>query len=208
MTNLNLDIYHMTDEFCDLLREVHREGFDAEKIIEALKKTDFFEAPASTVYHTSCRGGLLDHSLNVFYNLSELVNMKGLQDLIPAESVIIVGLLHDISKANFYTEYTYNKKVYDDKGKFEWKEFKEYKVRDNKDRFILGSHSENAAYILSQFCKLTQEEYCAVMNHMGGHDSTTPNQEMSAIFNRYPLAILLHCADEMATFVDERLYNE
>ena len=42
--------------------QIHRPG--AAELLEWLESTDFFEAPASTHYHGSYPGGLVEHSLN------------------------------------------------------------------------------------------------------------------------------------------------
>lgn len=47
--------------FCTYIK---REG--AQQLLEWLKKTDFFTAPASTKYHCACEQGLVMHSLSVF----------------------------------------------------------------------------------------------------------------------------------------------
>jgi len=48
-----------------LLGSVQRDGMD--KLIRYIQKsTDFYKAPASTRFHLSCEGGLLQHSLNVY----------------------------------------------------------------------------------------------------------------------------------------------
>ena len=47
--------------------QIHRPG--AAELLEWLESTDFFEAPASTHYHGSYPGGLVEHSLNVYYEL-------------------------------------------------------------------------------------------------------------------------------------------
>lgn len=47
--------------------QIHRPG--AAELLEWLESTDFFEAPASTHYHGSYTGGLVEHSLNVYYEL-------------------------------------------------------------------------------------------------------------------------------------------
>ena len=66
-----------------------------ENLIEFLKnKTDFFEAPASTRFHGSFKGGLLEHSMKVY----EILKQKAGD----SESVRIIALLHDICKTNFY----------------------------------------------------------------------------------------------------------
>ena len=45
------------------LAKVDRPGMD--KLLEYIRKSDFYKAPASTKYHLACPGGLLQHSLNV-----------------------------------------------------------------------------------------------------------------------------------------------
>lgn len=47
------------------LSQVTRPG--ADKLLEWLKSTDFFTAPASTRFHGAYPGGLVKHSLNVYY---------------------------------------------------------------------------------------------------------------------------------------------
>ncbi|MDE5993144.1 MAG: hydrolase, partial [Oscillospiraceae bacterium] len=55
-------------EFLDIYKScITREG--ADKLLEYLlsDKSDFFTAPASTRFHGSYEGGLLEHSLNVYH---------------------------------------------------------------------------------------------------------------------------------------------
>ena len=48
-----------------LMAQVNREGIAA--LMEYIRnKSDFYTAPASTKFHLSCEGGLLQHSLNVY----------------------------------------------------------------------------------------------------------------------------------------------
>mgnify|MGYP000379651334 CR=1 FL=1 len=49
--------------YIDNLKDVGREGVD--KVIE-WGKDGLFTAPANTVCHNACEGGLCDHSLNVY----------------------------------------------------------------------------------------------------------------------------------------------
>ena len=53
-------------------KHIKREG--ADKLLEYLMSTqsDFFIAPASTRFHGSYEGGLLEHSLNVYYTHFQL----------------------------------------------------------------------------------------------------------------------------------------
>ena len=53
------------EEFISIFKEnIKREG--AEELLEWLKKTDFFIAPASTKFHSAVAGGLCFHSLQVY----------------------------------------------------------------------------------------------------------------------------------------------
>ena len=61
----------MKEEFLALLRSVDREGMD--ELINFIEKSDFFKAPASTRFHGSYEGGLLEHSLNVYKLLCDKV---------------------------------------------------------------------------------------------------------------------------------------
>ena len=50
-------------------KHIRRPG--AVSLLNWLLTTDFFEAPASTKYHGNFAGGLVLHSLHVFYRMSQ-----------------------------------------------------------------------------------------------------------------------------------------
>lgn len=111
------------------LAKVQRPGMD--KLLEYIRHSDFYTAPASTKYHLSCEGGLLQNSLNVLDALRGLLmkepdgkdeagNPKVKYHYVvadkfvatfPQDSVIITALLHDICKTFFYTTSTRNAKM-------------------------------------------------------------------------------------------------
>ena len=78
----------------------------AESLLNWLLSTDFFEAPASSKYHSSFSGGLVRHTLNVFDRMRQnCVYEFGMAcgGSIPfpeseTESIAVVALLHDICK--------------------------------------------------------------------------------------------------------------
>ena len=94
--------------FEELLSSVERAGID--KLMGYIRnKTDFYKAPASTRFHLACEGGLLQHSLNVYDCLvakKESPIWKPILSGIPDDSLIIMALLHDLCKTNFYVEGT------------------------------------------------------------------------------------------------------
>ena len=199
-------------KFIDLLRKIQRPNANIDGLIKKLETSDFFTAPASTKYHNAYKGGLVEHCLNVYYNLTHLVDIKGLKSEIDETSIIICGLLHDLSKMNFYEVYYKNKKVYSENGSkydnlgfFDWVSEECYKVKDAHDRFIFGNHEETAEFMVRSFIPLSVEESVAILNHHGGmgYDSIPPST-ISDKYNRYPLTSLLHAADFLSTYIDER----
>ena len=90
----------MKEQFLELLKKVKREGIN--ELIEFIEKTDFYKAPASTRFHGSYEGGLVEHSIKVYEILKHKVETNIEKVDIPEESIIIIGLLHDLCKANFY----------------------------------------------------------------------------------------------------------
>ncbi|MFR9255161.1 MAG: hypothetical protein ACLVJ6_06390 [Merdibacter sp.] len=66
------------ERFIELYRTyIHRDG--SEKLLEFLmsRSSDFFEAPASTRFHGAYKGGLVDHSLNVYECLKDYLERRG-----------------------------------------------------------------------------------------------------------------------------------
>lgn len=155
------------ERFIELLRSTKREGI--EKLIDFLEKTDFFTAPASTRFHSSYEGGLLQHSLNVYDCLAGLGTTTGdvqefqtagmRLDSIPQESIIIVALLHDLCKTNFYaTEMRWRKDANQ-----KWEQYPVYTVNDRNPY----GHGEKSVMMASEFIHLTMEERYAIRWHMG-----------------------------------------
>ena len=149
------------DEFLDIFYDnIDRDG--ADKLLEWLEKSDFFTAPASTRHHSAYRGGLCQHSINVYKRFVKLLEMEygeNWQKKVSPESVAIMGLLHDVCKVETYVEDFRN--VKDENGNWIKKPY--YKVEDS----LPYGHGEKSVYIISAFMKLTREEALAINWHMG-----------------------------------------
>lgn len=204
------DLNGLKEEFIGLINSIERKGFKKEELLQKLETSDFYTAPASTKYHNCFEGGLLDHSLNVYYNLKSLVERKNLQDKISEDSIKIVSLLHDMAKINFYKIYYKNEKRYsetgtkrDEGGRFDWVATKAYAVIDDDERFLFGNHEQTSEYMMRTFVPLTRAESIAILHHHGGMSADCAKDNISAIYNRYPLAALLHIADMLSTYIDE-----
>jgi hypothetical protein len=186
------DIASIKDQIMNLLSNVNRQGMG--KLITYLEQdTDFFIAPASTRFHGNYMGGLAEHSLNV-YELFKKKNEQydfGLSD----DSVIIVSLLHDLCKANYYVESTRNVKK---DGK--WVQVPYYTVEDQTP----FGHGEKSVILLQQFIRLSKEEVALIRWHMGGYEPKENYNYVSAAWNMYKAGVALHTADLEASYILEK----
>ena len=189
------------EEFIEIFNEnIKREG--ADKLLEYLDgpQSDFFCAPASTRFHGSYEGGLLEHSINVYHCLKDYLSRKRVKEIYNLtytdESIAIVSLLHDLCKVNCYVKGTRNVK---ENGQWATKE-----VYEIDEKFPCG-HGEKSVIILQNFIHLEAEEIYAIRAHMGGFDTSVKGGDyfIGNIFERSKLALLLHLADMKATYLLE-----
>ena len=163
-------------EFIHLLSFVERDG--VQSLLEWLESTDFYTAPASTKYHGAYAGGLLEHSLNVYYRLVR--RNTGIN----IDTLTIAALLHDVCKIHLY------KKTEDG-------------YRHN-EQFPIG-HGEKSVILILRHMPLTDEEITAISWHMGAFDSRAgAGRSLSQAWEKCPLALHLHLADMEATWFDEK----
>ena len=197
------------EEIIELLRSTKRDGI--EKLISYLKKEDYFSAPASTQYHLACVGGLAQHSLNVYYNMMELYYGKNwrqypIKDSVPEypqrdqevdhENIIIVALLHDLCKVDFYSSYSRNVK---ENGT--WHEVQAWKV---DEKVPVCGHGSKSVIIAQQFIRLYLPEIQAISFHMGMQDEDKVYAStVSGVFKDVQLALYVHLADIKATFEED-----
>lgn len=179
--------------FISLCESVKRPGMS--EIMQWLADNDFYTAPASTRYHGAYSGGLLDHSLNVYDELKRLV---GVYPEVKAseESIIICSLFHDLCKVNMYTTEKRNRK----NTSGQWESYDAYTI---KEKFCYGGHGSKSVYLIQHFMKLTPEEAVAIQCHMASWEDGAAKYIGNA-FSQFPLAWLLHVADESATFILEK----
>ncbi len=195
---MDIDLERNKQKFLELFRaNVHREG--SEDFLAWLEKSDFFEAPASTKFHSNVTGGLCFHTLNVFDRFTRNLAMQygeNWQDTVSLESATIMSLLHDICKVDCYKMELRNVKV-----DGEWVKQPYYAY----DESLPYGHGEKSVYIISSFFKLSREEAMAINWHMGGFDQRVlgGSYALSNAYYQYPVAVLLHVSDVQATYLDE-----
>lgn len=187
----------LIQRFEDLLSSVQREGID--KLLDFIRKSDFYTAPASTKYHGAKEGGLLEHSLNVWKCLHCKVSSppwKNILDGIEDDTFKIVALLHDICKTYYYTVDYRNTK--DESG--QWTKVPYYTVDDK----IPYGHGEKSVMMLEEYIKLKPVERYAIRWHMGPYEGERQWGTLSLAMQKYPLILALHEADMEATYLIEK----
>ena len=190
------------DAFKTALIGTDREGINA--LLEYLEQeTDFFIAPSSTKYHDACDGGLLHHSLKVYHNLTLLNGI--FEGDYPEDSLIIIGLLHDLCKTNFYKTSFRNVKHDERAMGDQW--IKEPYI-SIEDQFPLG-HGEKSVILIQRHIKLTDLEIMGIRWHMMAYDdlahSYAGNIAITGASTKYPLIVLVHMADLSASFLTVRI---
>lgn len=179
------------EDFKNLVEQnIKRDGI--QEFMAWLETTDFYTAPASTVFHSNVEGGLVDHSVNVYNWLSN----SHCKDKYSAETLAIVGLFHDICKANTTVVSIKNVK---NEQTGQWEKQPYYKI---ENQYPFG-HGEKSVYLLMKYMKLTDEEALAIDWHMGGFDQRASGYDLSGAMNQSMLVTEVHIADLRATFETE-----
>lgn len=192
----------LKNEFKSIVNaKISRDGI--EDLMQWLEGTDFFTAPASTRFHGSYEGGLVEHSLAVYkrmvqfadYYDKEAYGKEGEREW-SEETIAIIALFHDFCKIGTYkTELRWRKDAQQ-----RWEQYPTYKKEED---FNFGGHGSKSLYLIQNFLSLEPQEAVAINCHMGKFDSTTYSNPSPA-FEQFPLAWLLHIADEAATYIDHK----
>lgn len=204
---VELNRTELIEKFERLLLSVQREGID--KLLAYIRKSDFYIAPASTRFHSCHEGGLLEHTMNVYECLIRKKNNPTWKEIIEEigdESLIIVALLHDICKTNFYVVEMKNKKVYsengkkiDSNGRYDWVSTPGYTIDDK----IPYGHGEKSVMMIEEFMKLKPVERYGIRFHMGFSEPKEMYNALGSAIKKYPLIIALNSADTEATYLME-----
>lgn len=194
------------ENFIEILSSTNRPGM--EKVISKLNEAGFFVAPASTRFHLSCKGGLAEHSMNVY---EAAIMLRGqiiarkpeLEAQLPLESVAICALLHDVCKTDIYKEGILSRKNEDGF----WEKYVGYSV-DYNNALPLGHGEKSVILLLSWGLELTPEEMLAIRWHMGPWDlamqSAEQKESLNAAKAKSPLVSLIQLSDGIATGLLER----
>ena len=174
-----------------------------EAFLEYLDTTDFYIAPASTKYHNNCDGGLCDHTLNVISRMFKVCSFEFKESEYKKdalkEKIFLAAALHDLCKVDFYKKTSRNKK--DENGN--WYAVPYWEVNN---KLPMG-HGEKSLYIAQKYFDIPEDVAIAIRWHMGFSDSSVKGgcYDLSDAFAKYPIALYLNMADNMATYLDEEI---
>ena len=192
--------------FSKILSATGRNGIDT--VLSRLEEYGFFEAPASSKFHLSCKGGLLEHSINV-YKAAVMLREQAvkarpeLEEQLPMDSIAICTLFHDVCKTDIYKEGILSRKNADGY----WEKYLGFQV-DYNAGLPLGHGEKSVIMLLSWGLELKPEEMLAIRWHMSAWDlplqSPEHKESLNAAKAKTPLVSLVQLADGFATGLLER----
>lgn len=189
-------------------KNIKRDGLD--KILSYLEKSDFYTAPCSSAFHLNEKGGLCQHSINVFKTACKIfadIYLTAMQnenapfkEEITMESIAIASLFHDICKTKIYHQTERWKKDANNK----WMSYPGYEIKDD---FPFG-HGEKSCLMLSWYMRLKVEEMLAIRWHMGMFDMAENGSSQRYAFyaatDKTPLVSIIIAADFLASHLLEK----
>lgn len=171
------------EKFMDLWNAYIASRPGAQQLMDWMQSNGFFEAPASAHHHGAYPGGLCEHSLNVAINALLLRQIPAF-NVVSEQEAVTAALLHDLCKVGIYRR--------DQAG-----------IYKHEDDRVLG-HGAASVILIRQYMQLTDAEQVAILWNMGLYGDPDKAQTLGRAYNLYPLAMLLHFADMMATYYDEK----
>lgn len=158
------------------------------KMLNDLESKDLFTSPASTKYHCSYEGGLLEHLCNVAETALRLKKMLCNNEISDNE-IVFVSFVHDFGKLGEYVMNppTVKQQQYGYPGSIVY----------NTNR-IWMDHSLRSIKVLQDYnIELTDEEYQAIMYHDNPHYGTQSE------WRETKLLLILQYADYWSTRFNE-----
>lgn len=206
---MEIDLKGNQEKFEALLREnIKRDGVDL--LIEYLKSSDFYTAPATTQYGLSVEGGLCQHTLDIYSIMMQLADLyapkngEGIRNGVTIdddhaftdENIAVVALLSQLTKMQCFVKDKKNVKV---NGKWEEQEYWRW-----NEQFKFTGRGAKSVFIIQQFMKIWAEEAQAIGFMMMGRDnplSSNYDGTYMEVYDKSKLSLLLGTAVQLATYL-------
>lgn len=168
------------EECIKLLKSTKRDNIDS--LINHITEMGYFIAPGSYKHHRF-EGGLVSHSLEVYYKAMELRDEKIKEGVLPGsmpiESVIIAALMHDLCKADIL--------------RFNHETRGVYAIKKGH-----GHSRRSVRKVGEAHFHLTEDEKNAILWHMGGKKLCTDSKQRWMFFRDNPLSSIINKADHIS----------
>lgn len=162
---MNKELYDRYMNLKNMLLENTDRKESIDKYFKVLEdNTDWLSSPASTKYHNSFEGGLLDHTCNVAETALRI--RKILCPEVSVESTLLCALVHDHGKIGQYVvkEPTEKQKKYGYPGSIAW----------NTEITQFPDHAMRSLYMaMSMGVTFTEEEAQAILYHNQPYDGNS-----------------------------------
>ncbi len=164
------------------------------KALNWLRKTDFYTAPASSMYHNSYPGGLCYHSIKVAEMCVQLMHTKKFKDPSKLGDAVFCALVHDWCKIDLYESYLRNVK---NEQTGIWEKVPSYRYTGSS--IINLGHGVSSMFLAQKFFRLNLEEASAIRWHMGAYRTNDAEfNELQTCNETFPLVHLLQFADQLS----------
>lgn len=183
-------IYTNKLKYIELLSKLN---VDLTELVKYLDRVDYFNKPAAMQYFKPYAGGLCQYSLDLYYELAQLVNAY-CPGKYTEEDVIKVALFKDLYKAELYEPYYKNVK---NETTGAWESVLAYKYSDA--RAVYGDLAFSSFMTARKFISFTEEQIEAIMH---ANSTSTFGGDIHEIMRLYPLAALTKMADIAAYYID------
>lgn len=166
-----------TEAFAERFGKRFADPEELDMLMNYLRDFGYYENPASTRYHGAFPGGLAIHNLNV---LNWLIDLCNPQDEAEVGKLFLTALCHDLCKLGVYQQ--------------------GYKAYVFNDPMPLGHGRKSLFMAMRHLSKIPEDVAAAIDGHMR---DTKENPDVDRHLAQYPLALILHMADCLATWLDE-----
>ncbi len=147
------------------------------------------DIPASIKWHHTYRGGLLQHTKEVAFFVSQAYNQELHQ--MSLNDLLVLAWVHDLNKVGRYKEIPADDWRRGDRYKSKYGEF------EHEDKIYINETAEVVSVCSGLGIQLTNEQLHALTFHHGGWAA---DRDVNA--TKHPAAILLHYADMMSVSWD------
>ncbi len=170
-------------KICQTLLDTRRSGMP--QLIAAMEQCGYFDCPASSRSHMSCKGGLAQHSWYVLEQAQKLNVFFG--SPCSTDSVVITALLHDFGKCGQFGKPEYVENILSNGRQCGSRPFKK-----NKELMAV-KHETRGIAELSKYIVLTEDEQNAILRHDGARGTESRGNEAKACDT--PLYMIIYFAN-------------